>query len=161
MKLKLTIGKKLIAITLILGSVLISQSFAQQGKEKDHDDAPTNLKVLPKNTSDEDLHKIMKGWSKSLGVRCGFCHEAKAPAEAGGKPKLDFASDAKEEKTTAREMFKMTEAINEKFIGKMKDKDLEKITCVTCHMGSSKPMISVDSLKTSPAGWPKGQEQKK
>ena len=155
MKIKLYHSKKLIVIAILITSAVVLQGFAQQGKEKDKkEEAPTNLKVLPKDISGEDLHATMRMYCKALGVRCGFCHVAKPNMEPGAKPKLDFAADGKEEKTTAREMITMVESINKNHIGKMTDKTLEKVTCVTCHMGSPKPMISVDSLKTSPAGWP-------
>ena len=105
---------------------------------------PKNLKILPKNISPEDLQKTMRTFSMSLGVRCGFCHEAKENKE-GGRPEFDLASDAKPEKKFARDMFHMTEDINKEYLGKM-GPDFEEITCVSCHRGSPKPMVSVDSL---------------
>jgi hypothetical protein len=104
-----------------------------------------HLKVLPKNISDEELIGLMKVWSRSLGVKCGACHVS----QPGTPPKFDFASDAKPEKQIAREMVKMSTAINEKYIqkiGKKNNMQLENITCVSCHMGHLKPIVSVDSL---------------
>ena len=57
---------------------------------------PVNLKVLPKDTSPDQLMKIMHGYSQALGVQCTFCHSQ----EAGAKFP-NFASDAKPEKSTA------------------------------------------------------------
>ena len=62
-----------------------------------------NLKVFPKNIPYRVLDHTMDAWSASLGVRCNFCHERNA--QTG---KMDFASDAKPEKTAARHMFLMT-----------------------------------------------------
>src|ERR1700756_338259 len=54
---------------------------------------PVNLKVLPKDTSPEDVMKIMKGFSQQLGVGCPFCH-----AQEAGARFPNFASDQKPEK---------------------------------------------------------------
>jgi hypothetical protein len=130
------------SFTIFIMSVIIFQTFAQQSKPPQHDEKPTNLKVLPKDISEDSLHNLMKFYSKSLGVRCGYCH-----AQKKDDPKhLDFASDEKQEKNTAREMMKMTEEINEKYLHKIADGHLESITCVTCHMGRTTPIISTDSL---------------
>jgi len=43
--------------------------------------APTNLKVLPKNLTGQQVHDIMKQWNGELGVRCGACH-AEDPASS-------------------------------------------------------------------------------
>src|SRR5689334_9343871 len=58
-----------------------------------------NLKVFPKDISRADLLFNMKFFSQSLGVRCTFCHVGEE-----GKPlsTVDFASDAKAKKLTAR-----------------------------------------------------------
>src|SRR5437879_3351342 len=64
-----------------------------------------NLKVLPKDIGKEQLDSVMAHFCVSLGVKCGFCH---APLADTTKRKLDFASDKKEEKNTAREMYRMT-----------------------------------------------------
>lgn len=55
---------------------------------------PTNLKVLPKNISNEELEKTMKAFNVALGVKCGHCHAPKSNGEKG----LDFASDSKKKK---------------------------------------------------------------
>ena len=124
--------------------------------KKDDDDAPPqNLQILPKNMTGEQLHKIMRGFSQSLGVRCGFCHVIKE-GKPGERPTADFASDAKREKQNAREMMKMTGAINANYLQKI-DHSFEEITCVSCHHGSVRPMTSVDSLPH--ANMPKAGEK--
>jgi len=139
-------NKKYFLMLFLFLGMLFTQSFIriQHDEEK-----PVNLKVLPKNTSDEEVHKIMREYARSLGVRCGFCH-AQGGVGPDGKQKLDFASDEKEEKHIAREMMKMVEAINRKYIDRIGDDNpLEHVTCVTCHMGRVKPIVSTDSLKKS------------
>ena len=47
-----------------------------------------NLKVLPKDITDEALDSVMGEFSISLGVRCNFCHARKSDTTKRG---LDFA----------------------------------------------------------------------
>lgn len=93
-----------------------------------------NLKVLPKDIASKDLQGIMADdFEDGLGVSCGFCH-----ASAAGGHGLDFASDAKPEKSIARAMMRMTIALNKKYFGVHKPKlggQGLTITCVTCHKG--------------------------
>lgn len=99
---------------------------------------PVNLKVLPKNIPPKELIQIMRGFSGALGVKCSFCH-AGNPATHH----LDFASDAKPQKTTARLMMRMTHTIDTRYLAKVNDPDatpLDKhVTCGTCHRGHSMP----------------------
>jgi hypothetical protein len=143
----ITIHKKITAAVLVLSSILMLQSFSEAGQ--DDPEAPKNLKVLPKNISQEELFSIMKGYSAALGVKCVECHAGTPTAD--GKMDFDFASDAKAEKEIARQMIRMVSAINGKYLKKIGGGQFEQISCVTCHRGSLKPMVSVDSLvkKTS------------
>jgi hypothetical protein len=93
----------------------------------------TNLQVLPKTISKEDLMQTMRGFSFSLGERCDFCHAGKDGA------KMDFPSDDKEEKRTARLMLKMVADINRDYIGKLGTTSPLQVQCVTCHHGSARP----------------------
>src|SRR5271168_4856460 len=68
---------------------------------------PTNLQVLPKDIAVSDLMTMMRGYSRALGVECGFCHVVDKQTH-----RPDFASDAKPEKATARIMITMTNEIN-------------------------------------------------
>jgi len=135
--------KKLVVIAIMSMVIIMVQSSAQQSK---NEEPPKNLKVLSKKLSADEIHAIMRGYAKSLGVRCGFCHQH----TDDNPPKFDFASDAKQEKLTARKMIKMVDGINKKYIAKIGEGKFEKITCVTCHMGNTKPTVSVDSLPKKP-----------
>jgi hypothetical protein len=100
---------------------------------------PSNLKVLPKNISHEDLDKVMDGFKAALGVKCNFCHAA---SKDSTEHKLDFASDEKPEKDIARHMMKMTAKINKKYFSFNKDDKgdpKQTVFCVTCHRGNPHP----------------------
>jgi tetratricopeptide (TPR) repeat protein len=94
----------------------------------------TNLKFFPKDIARADLVEAMRGFSFALGVRCEHCH-----AGAGGPDlKLDFASDEKEPKKTARIMLEMVRAINADHIGKLGGAAV-RVECYTCHHGVKTP----------------------
>ena len=121
----------LLLCTLVFLGVAATQP--PQGEPK------RNLKVLPKDISHDDLDKIMHGFNDALGVKCNFCHAA-LPAEAGARPKLDFASDEKPEKNFAREMLKMSMKLNKKYFDDKKDDSgTPLVTCMTCHNGKAHP----------------------
>lgn len=113
--------------------------------------APTNLKVLPKNLTGNQVREIMEKWQGQLGVHCNACHAAD-PKNVGpnGRPRLNFADDSKPEKNAARIMFTMTNKINDDYISMVdmnmdqaeptgEDHSAHKVTCGTCHRGHLKP----------------------
>ncbi|HVN94373.1 MAG TPA: c-type cytochrome [Terracidiphilus sp.] len=104
--------------------------------------APTNLQVLPKNLTGDQVHEIMEGFAGSLGVHCDFCHAAGAPGP-NGRPRLNFPDDSKPEKKIARVMIQMVGTINGDYISKTSAMDPDamgmKVTCGTCHRGHSMP----------------------
>ena len=112
-----------------------------------------NLQVLPKDIGQDQLFPIMKGFAQGLGVRCVHCHVGEE-----GKPlsTFDFASDAKKEKLVARKMLAMVHRINEQDFG-VKDFKDAKVTCFTCHRGSTKPLTSPPPVEAAPA--PKAPER--
>jgi FlaG/FlaF family flagellin (archaellin) len=100
---------------------------------------PTNLQVLPKNLTGEQVHEIMHKWEDELGANCGTCHAADPKNLApNGKPRLNFADDSKPEKATARKMFQMTEQINMQYISKIENSG-DPVSCGTCHRGHLGP----------------------
>ena len=108
-----------------------------------------NLKVFPKDITRAELLSNMKFFSQSLGVRCTHCHVGEE-----GKPlsTFDFASDAKDKKATARKMLAMVHRINAQDFG-VTDFGKVKVTCFTCHRGSTKPLtaLPVDTPVAAPA----------
>jgi hypothetical protein len=101
--------------------------------------APTNLKVLPSNLTGQQVRDIMEKWEGSLGAHCNSCH-AEDPKNIGpnGRPRLNFADDSKQEKLTARLMYKMTEDINVNYVSKVPNSDMP-VACGTCHRGHLDP----------------------
>jgi cytochrome c553 len=107
---------------------------------------PSNLKVLPRNTTGEQIHEIMHKWSAELGTGCKTCHVVDAKnVGPDGKPRLNYADDSKEEKRTARVMFKMVEDINANYVAKI-DSSGAPVTCGTCHRGHLGPEPYVPSV---------------
>jgi hypothetical protein len=81
-----------------------------------------NIKVLNDMPADQ-MGKVMNIMSASLGVNCNFCHVEN-----------DFSKDDKEEKQMAREMIKMTFALNKDYFN-----GRPEISCNTCHNGKTHP----------------------
>jgi len=106
----------------------------------------TNLTVLPKTISKEELIGVMRSFTEGLGVRCGFCHVE----EEGQSPhKFDFSSDDKDNKKKARIMMKMTQNINENYLSELKDfggGNVIKVRCITCHHGLKEPKTLAQEL---------------
>ena len=80
----------------------------------------------------------MEKWEGELGTGCKTCHTASKELGPNGKPQLNFADDSKEEKQTARKMYKMVEDINSSYISKI-DSSGAPVTCGTCHRGHLGP----------------------
>ena len=128
---------------------------------------PQNLKVLPKNWTRQQVQALMQTFVVSLGQQppaqgapappagqgegCLHCHvRGEAPAAGGRGPMVDYAKDDNPNKDIARKMIDMVMKINDttKDVG---DKAVvEKVTCLTCHAGKSKPVIQPE------AGWGRG-----
>ena len=95
-----------------------------------------NLKVLQK-LPEAELFPLMNLVATSLGVRCDYCHVqespnlTKTPWTVGG---WVWARDDKPTKRKAREMMQMVVELNAARFG-----GEHKVTCFTCHLGSTKP----------------------
>jgi len=128
-------------ILLTLTAVLARTGQAQRFEWPDR---AKNLKVLPKDTPKEKLQATMIGFTRSLGVRCPFCHVGQE-----GQPltTFDFVSDQKPMKQAARGMMKLVKRTNDD-IRKMnvpEPKHVE-VQCVTCHRGRPRPVTLGDEL---------------
>jgi len=93
----------------------------------------TNLQVLPKDTSKNDLQATMRGFAFALNVRCPYCHVQKADM------KMDFLADDKDTKKTARVMLQMLATINRNYVSKIGKPAPVQVECVTCHHGLTQP----------------------
>jgi len=151
--LKPLVQPPLAAVALLLAAAVFAVSMAAQAPQGPQSEAgnpsspppprtfpaPTNLKVLPKNLTGQQVHDIMKQWEASLGIQCGSCH-AEDPDNTGpdGQPRLKFADDSKPMKSVARAMYTMTEEINSNYIAKLEGSGMP-VSCGTCHRGHVSP----------------------
>lgn len=123
------------SITLFILAALVIGGIAAvdgpQGKYK-------NLKILPKDISEQKMDSIMESYTKALGVSCSFCH-----TEVKNFPdSLDYAADDNTMKENAREMMRMTILINKTYFHFDKNEKpeyLKVVNCKTCHRGEPFP----------------------
>ncbi len=96
-----------------------------------------NLKILPKDINKQQMDSVMRHFSASLGVKCGYCHSYNQEQKS-----MDFVSDAKKEKNIARDMWRMNAKLNRKYFD-IKDSKASgaklEVTCFTCHHGVKDP----------------------
>jgi hypothetical protein len=100
----------------------------------------TNLQVLPKDISRQQLVPVMRSFALNLGVRCEHCHVG----EGNDLSQFDFASDARPAKATARKMMALTRTINLTLadaLGAPEPGAGQRVTCYTCHRGSTRPLV--------------------
>jgi hypothetical protein len=115
--------------------------------------APTNLKVLPKTTTGDEVAALMRTFTGALGVECEYCHAQNPETKRNDPP-----SDANPMKDNARLMIKMTEAINASYVTQLANqKDpVVPVTCGTCHRGQAHPSVFVPTPQQRPGGAPGG-----
>ena len=130
--------KKLnLLLGLTIAGALIIQSFNVQQQQPRK---LKNIKVFPATATYEEVDHAMDQFKVDLGVKCNYCH---AP-EKDNPRKNDMPSDANPKKDIARDMMRMTDEMNKKYIATIKhtEQDTAKIqlvTCNTCHRGTPKP----------------------
>jgi Photosynthetic reaction centre cytochrome C subunit len=96
---------------------------------------PTNLKVLPKNISGEELDKLMHQYQRDIGQSCAYCHDQNPETK-----QINFASDENPAKDTARFMISMTNDLNTKYLAQLGDRRYaDPFTCGNCHRGQVQP----------------------
>jgi hypothetical protein len=139
-----TYGRHAAAIALLL---LTGVAYAQApGGGAPAQDAPKNLKVLPKDFTRAQVINVMQAFTAALGVGCEHCHVEKP----NGPP--DFASDDKKEKDMARAMMKIATDLNARIpmdLG-MPAAETTRVGCITCHRGVPEPkQLSEILAKTS------------
>ena len=97
----------------------------------------SNLQLLDAGVEKNRLVSIMKDWANGLGVRCNHCHVG--PEDLQG---MDFASDEKPEKRTARKMLEMSRVINRELTRDLPIAEGRRsmvVSCFTCHRGQPRP----------------------
>jgi photosynthetic reaction center cytochrome c subunit len=127
-----------VCATLALAASLALWGRAAQTQGQGQGDKPVeqtrkNIQVL-KGLPESQLFPEMNYISASLGVQCGFCHVSNGK-DAQGRTNWVWESDDKEEKKTARDMMRMTLAVNGGNFGLSRG----QVTCYTCHRGQEHP----------------------
>lgn len=131
-------------------SLVVAAIFGLQAFTSINEPEWKNLHILPKDISEDGLDSVMHHFTKSLNVKCNYCH-----VRNGETGKMDFPSDAKPEKLIARKMMMMTIDINrDHFVQIEESLDstfqrpqdtaavqymLKYVTCYTCHHGNQRP----------------------
>ena len=104
---------------------------------------PTNLQVLPKDFTGDQVVEVMHHFEAQLGVDCDYCH-AKNPTPSPTTGHLDFASDANPMKDRARVMMRMSAEINQRFLTQLTTPPAgQQVSCGICHRGNAKPLAFV------------------
>ena len=111
-----------------------------------------NLKVF-KGLPAERMLGAMNNFSRALGVSCRHCH---VPGH--------WRDEDKKPKELARQMMKMSGAINDEYLSKMDFGEGEKprVSCMTCHRGEVEPMASARRAMRragGPGGPPPGERR--
>jgi Photosynthetic reaction centre cytochrome C subunit len=134
-----------LAIASVATALAASASSPSSPQAQDHPaptrvgHAPTNLQVLPNNLTEGQVRSIMENWATALGTDCSTCH-VRDPRNLGpnGRPRFNYADDSREEKKTARVMYRMTQDINTNYLSKVPNSGLP-VSCGTCHRGHLGP----------------------
>jgi len=125
----IALGFSIVALFLIFDnrSEVVRATKVQPLQEKTVEQVGKNIKVLT-GMPESQLIPVMNFFSASMGRRCNYCH-------VNNQGQWDYASDAKPEKTTARDMVKLVMDIN-KTTGRLQ---LDPVSCYTCHRGRPSP----------------------
>ena len=83
----------------------------------------------------------MRDWATGIGQRCNYCHVGPDNLEG-----MDFASDEKATKRTARKMLEMARVINRELLDELPTAEGRRhmvVSCYVCHLGKAKPPRNV------------------
>lgn len=111
---------------------------------------PTNLQVLPKDWTRQQVVQVMQQFNQALGVQCAHCHVFNGP----GDPMNDFATDVKATKNMARAMMRMTASL-QPLVQQAVNKSPEtatRVSCAMCHRGAATPVVPPPPAPAAPAG---------
>ena len=143
------------AVSIVITAAAIAPSAAAQQPGSAGATRP-NLRVL-QALPESQLFPLMNLLADSLGVKCDYCHVqvapnlTRTPSNVGG---WVWDRDDKPPKRVAREMMQMVIDLN---AGRFKGES--RITCYTCHRGSTQPARTVPlppapGSATTPAALP-------
>ena len=103
-----------------------------------------NAKALRPDTPPERLREIMRDFTRTIGVRCSYCHVG---VEGQPLSTYDFASDANPRKEVARGMIRMVTRLNREILPEVlrparTELDQPLLNCYSCHRGSPRPALA-------------------
>ncbi|MEE8367431.1 MAG: c-type cytochrome [Thermoanaerobaculia bacterium] len=134
-----------VALLLLLSLMIVQPAIGQIP------DTFTNLQLLPEDIDKGRLVGTMKNWAGGLGVRCTHCHVG-----SDNLVGMDFASDEKPTKRTARRMLEMSRAINRDLLRELpvveEGERHQIVSCYTCHHGQSTPPRNISVQLGTVAG---------
>ena len=134
---------------LLTASVATAQAPAGAGQRAGGPPAaPTNLQVMAKDSTREQVLATMQAFTASLGVQCNYCH-----VQEGRGGRNDMAADEKPAKKAARGMMLLAREINAKLpeaVGKGADATM-RVGCATCHRGVPIPKQITDIMTDASA----------
>jgi tetratricopeptide (TPR) repeat protein len=132
------------ARVVLLGVLWILIPAAARAQQWSWPERGENLQVLPADFPPERLRAVMLGFTRSLGVRCSYCHVGEE-----GQPltTYDFVSDSIPQKNIARTMYRMLGVINDTLatIDASGPKPVN-MWCHTCHRGRPRPTTLEEEL---------------
>jgi hypothetical protein len=108
----------------------------------------SNLQILPKDSSREQVLTTMAAFTAALGVQCNYCH-----VQEGRGGRNDMAADDKPTKKAARGMMLLAREINAKLpeaVGK-DAAGTARVGCATCHRGIPIPKQITDIMTEAAA----------
>ena len=141
---RLTVGAAALGLILmgaLIGAQAPPAAGGQAGARQGGPPAtpPTNLEVLPKDWSREQVLVVMRQFNAALGVTCTHCHVF----TKAGDPMNDFATDVKPQKNMARAMMRMTAGL-QPTVQQAVNKTAEtatRVSCAMCHRGAVTPVV--------------------
>jgi hypothetical protein len=117
-------------VTLLSAGVASAQTPAPEPTKPGIAESPT-ITVL-KGLMVPQFEVEMRHFVQALGVNCGGCHVPR-----------NFPSEDNPRKAVARRMIEMTKALNAKYFPTYTpaegETSLGRVTCYTCHQGSTQP----------------------
>jgi tetratricopeptide (TPR) repeat protein len=135
-------------LTASLGSAQAPAAPAGGGQRTGGPPPITNLQILPKDSSREQVLTTMAAFTAALGVQCNYCH-----VQEGRGGRNDMAADDKPTKKAARGMMLLAREINAKLpeaVGK-DAAGTTRVGCATCHRGIPIPKQITDIMTEAAA----------
>ena len=93
--------------------------------------------------SKKELKATMKFYSKSLGQKCSFCHVKDKSVDLNDSITNPSIRKRLKHKEIAREMIRMTQEINEKYLNwnHSEGRKADQVNCMLCHRGNKDHLI--------------------